>query len=268
MMSVSNFSLVDRVAIVTGGRRGIGKAIALAFAGAGADVAVCDYVVEDGELDAVAGEIEGLGRRSLAVKADISRKTDVDNMVQQVTDKFGRIDILVNNAGVSAKGSLIELREEDWDRVMNTNLKGYFLCCQAVGRRMVEQKKGNIINIASVVGISIMSAAKRRASILDKSPEACVYSISKAGVIMLTKRLAWELASLNIRVNAIAPGQVMTEMNAAWGNPELEIERSATVPIGRLAKPDDIANTAVFLASDASSYITAHIILVDGGLLA
>jgi len=268
-MSIPGSQLADKVAIITGGRRGIGKAIALAFAKSGADVAVCDYVVEDGELDAVAKEIERFGRHSLTIKADISQKADVDNMVQLVMDKFGRIDILVNNAGVkAARGSLIELQENDWDRVINTNLKGYFLCCQAVGKKMVEQKKGNIINLASVVGISIMSAAKKRANILDSSPEACVYSISKAGVIMLTKRLAWELASLNIRVNAIAPGQVMTEMNAAWGNPELEIERSATVPMGRLAKPDDIASTAVFLASDASSYITAHIILVDGGLLA
>jgi 3-oxoacyl-[acyl-carrier protein] reductase len=266
-MEGPNFSLHDKVAIVTGGRRGIGKAIALAFAGAGADVAVCDYVVEDGELKAVAEGIQKLGRRSLAVKADISRKTDVENLVQRVIDKFGQIDILVNNAGITARASLLELRENEWDRVVNTNLKGYYLCCQAVSKKMVEKREGNIISIASVVGISAIAGAAR-ADILKAVPEACAYFVSKAGVIMLTKRLAWELASLNIRVNAIAPGLVLTEMSSAWENPEKQRQLSASVPLGRMAQPEDIAGAALFLASDASSYITGHTIVVDGGLLA
>ncbi|MBA7655931.1 3-oxoacyl-[acyl-carrier-protein] reductase FabG [subsurface metagenome] len=152
-MSIPSFSLEGKVAIVTGGRRGIGKAIALAFAEAGADVAVCDLVVEDGELEAVAEEIRRLGRRSLAVQADITRKTDVDNLVKGVAEGLGAIDILVNNAAIISWVPLLETPEDDWDRIIDTDLKGYYLCSQAVGKGMVERKKGNIISIASVSGI-------------------------------------------------------------------------------------------------------------------
>ncbi len=255
-MGTPSLSLEGQVAVVTGGRRGIGRVIALTFAEAGADVAVCDMVVEGGEMEAVVEEIRKLGRRSLAVPVDITNKADVDNMVQRVMDEFGVIDILVNNVGIIVRASLLEHSEEDWDRVLDTDLKGYFLCCRAVGTKMVERKKGNIINIASVAAIT---AETGKAG----------YCVSKAGVVMLTRVLARELASHNIRVNAIAPGSVRTEMSKRlWSDPETYKQITAEIPMGRVAEPSDIASVALFLASDASSYVTGHTIVVDGGLLA
>ena len=253
-MYARSFSLAGKVAIVTGGKRGLGKAIALAFAEAGADVAICDLVVEDGELEVVAKEIQRLGRRSLAVQVDVTRKADVDNMVQRVVDEFGRIDILVNNAAILGnKCPLLEFSENDYDKIVDTDLKGYFLCSQAVGRRMAEQKGGNIINIASVDAM--------RPS-LKSSP----YSAAKAGVVMLAKSLAVELASDNIRANAIAPGWIKTEMTRKkWSDPEYLKQLEATIPLGRVAQPGDIAAVAVFLASDAAGYVTGTTIIVDGG---
>jgi len=255
IMSKPNFSLEGKVAIVTGARRGMGKEIALTFAEAGANVAVCDVVVEGGELEAVAKEIQGFGRHSLAAQVDISRKADVDNMVQKVVDEFGGIDILVNNAAIIVLAPLIEHSEEDWDRVIDTDLKGYYLCSQAVGRRMVDQKKGNIINIA---GLCAMTAARGRAS----------YCIAKAGVTMLSRVLALELASYNIRVNAIVPGWTKTKFTEPWSDPETVKQIEAEIPLGRWALPGEIASVALFLASDASSYITGHTVVADGGLLA
>ena len=253
-MGVPSFSLAGKVAIVTGGKRGLGRAIALTFAEAGADVAVCDLVVEDSELEAVAKEIQSLGRRSLTVQVDVTRKADVDNLVKRVVDEFGHIDILVNNAAILGdKCPLLEFSENDYDKIVDTDLKGYFLCSQAVGRRMAEQKGGNIINIASVDAM--------RPS-LKSSP----YSAAKAAVVMLTKSLAAELASDNIRANAIAPGWVKTEMTKMrWGALENLKQLEATIPLGRIAQPSDIAAVALFLASDASSYITGTTIIVDGG---
>jgi len=252
-MSIPDFSLAGKVAIVTGGKRGIGKAIALAFAEAGADVAVCGRVIEDGELEAVAGEIRRLGRRSLAVQADVSRKSDVDNLVQKVTEQLGAIDILVNNAGIVVRATLLDTSEEDWDRVINIDLKGYYLCSQAVGRKMVEQKKGSIINITSSHAFKV-------------SPGAVAYGIAKAGVVMLTRGLAQELGSYGIRANAIAPILVKTEMTRSrWSDPEFLKKREARIPLGRVAEPGDIVGTALFLASDASSLISGHTVLIDGG---
>jgi len=253
-LSIPSFSLEGKVAIVTGGKRGLGRAIALAFAEAGADVAICDLVVEDGELEVVAKEIQRLGRRSLAVQVDVTRKADVDNMVKRVVDEFGHIDILVNNAAVLGdKCPVLEFSENDYDRIVDTDLKGYFLCSQAVGKRMAEQKGGNIINIASVDAM--------RPS-LKSSP----YSAAKAAVVMLTKSLAVELASDNIRANAIAPGWVKTEMTRQkWGDPEYLKQMEAGIPLGRIAQPGDIAPVALFLASDAAGYVTGHTLVVDGG---
>lgn len=255
-MSIPSFSLEGNVAIVTGSRRGIGKAIALTFAEAGADVAVCDLVVKDGALRAVADEIQRLGRRSLAVQVDVTRKSEVDNFVKRVVDELGAIDILVNNAGILFTEPLLEIPEDKWDRIMNVNLKGYYLCSQAAGRRMVEQKKGTIINIASSAAFKGM-------------PAIGAYCITKAGVVMLTRALAQELSSHNIRVNAIAPATVNTEIiRDIVATPEGLAAQVARIPLGRLGEVSDVAGAALFLASEASSFITGHTLLVDGGFTA
>ncbi len=252
----ARFSLGGKVAIITGGKRGIGKAIALAFAEAGADVAVCGRVIEDGELRAVAEEIKRLGRRSLAIQANIAQKTDVDNLVKQVMGEFGAIDILVNNAAVSIMAPLIQLREDGWDKIMNTDLKGYYLCSQAVGKVMVDQRRGNIISMSSTGGIRAWENVGG-------------YCIAKAGVIMLTKVLALELARYNIRVNAIVPSFIRTQFSEIfWKDPERLKGLLAGVPLGYLGEPSDIVGSALFLASDASSYMTGHALVVDGGSLA
>ena len=255
-MSSPSFSLPGKVAIITGGRRGIGKAIALALAEAGADIAICDRVVDDGELNAVAEEVKRLGRRSLAVGADITQKADVDNLVQKTVDEFGVIDILVNNAAMNIRAPLLELREDGWDKVIDTDLKGYYLCSQAVGKIMVKQKGGNIINIASTAA---MGAA----------PEMGAYCVAKAGVVMLTKVLALELAQYQIRVNAIAPYLVKTKFSQPlWEDLKTLKKIESEIPLGRLAEPNDIVGSVLFLASDASAYITGQTIIVDGGLSA
>ncbi|MBA7601585.1 2-dehydro-3-deoxy-D-gluconate 5-dehydrogenase [subsurface metagenome] len=252
-MAAPSFSLSGKVAVVTGGRRGIGKAIALALAEAGADVALGDRVVDDGELNAVSEEVKKLGRRSLAVQADITQKADVDGLVQKTLAEFGTIDILVNNAAMNIRAPLLELNEDGWDKVIDTDLKGYYLCSQAVGKIMVGQKRGNIINIASTAA-------------MYTAPEMGAYCIAKAGVVMLTRILAVELAQYNIRVNAVAPSLVKTKFSQPlWSDPETLKQIESEIPMGRLAEPSDIVGSVLFLASDASAYITGHTIVVDGG---
>ncbi len=247
------FSLEGKVALVTGSRRGIGEAIALTFAKAGADVGVADKVVEDGMLQAVADEIRKLGGRSLPIQTDITRETDVDNMVQKMIDEFGKIDILVNDAAVLISKPLLEQTLRDWDTTMDIDLKGYFLCSKAVSQKMIERKQGNIINMAS-------TAAFKAGKLVG------AYYVAKAGVVMLTKVLALELVSHNIRVNAIAPGVVRTELERhVWSNPELLKRTESGIPMGRLADPGDIVGAALFLACDSSSYMTGQTIILDGG---
>ena len=255
-MPIPSLSLEGKTAIVTGGGTGIGRSIALTFAAAGANVVVCSRTLAN--LEKVAEEVKALGRRSLAVRTDVTQKTDVDNMVQRVMDEFGAIDILVNDAGVWLEGEVLDFSEEAWDRTMDINIKGCYLCCQAVGKKMVERKRGNIISIASI-----------NSFVLDK--EEAPYSASKAGMVMLIRGLAKELVSYNIRVNAVAPGWVRTEMSREiWSQPESEYTKQemARIPMGRLAEPSDVANAALFLASDLSSYITGATIVVDGGFTA
>ncbi len=250
---MNGLSLEGKIAMVTGAKRGIGRAIALAFAEAGASVALCTRDTGDGRLQAVADEIRGLGRAALALQADVSRPDDVSRMVHQVVAEFGGIDLLVNNAAASLAAPLMETAEADWDRLMAVDLKGYFLCAQACARVMMERKTGGIINISSRLGLSA-------------SPRMGAYSVAKAGEIMLTKVLALELAPHNIRVNAIAPGLVETEGSAhLWGQPEVRKRFESAIPLGRIAQPADIARAALFLASDASGYITGHTMIVDGG---
>jgi len=246
--------LKNKAAIVTGARRGIGKAIALAFAGAGADVAVCDAVVDDGRLTETDQEIKQAGNRSLALQIDVSHRSDVETMVRLSEKAFGRIDILANCAGVWIPGeTLIECSDANWDKVIDTNLKGTYLCCQAVGRAMIEQQSGSIINISSQVG-------------LTPGAGAGAYPVSKAGIIMLTRQLALELAKYKIRVNALAPGIVKTDFNSAfWKDPNVERQTSSMVPLGRLAEPEEIAQAALFFASDSANYITGEVLCINGG---
>ncbi|MFQ5711545.1 MAG: SDR family NAD(P)-dependent oxidoreductase [Candidatus Geothermarchaeales archaeon] len=244
--------LEGKVAIVTGSSRGIGRAVAIGFAKAGADVVVnCDKDVEAAER--VAEEIRSLGRRSIVVRADVSRKEDVDRMVEETLNEFGSIDILVNNAGIFTACPIEDLEEEDWDRVMNVNLKGVFLCSQAVGRHMIKKKSGVIINIASISG---------------HIPETRLgaYTPSKAGVLGLTSLLAVEWAKHNIRVNAISPGPIRTALHEKiFADEVLREARHRAVPLNRPGEPEEIAKIAEFLASDDSSYVTGQTIVADGG---
>jgi len=270
-MTIPSLSLENRVALVTGSKRGIGKAIALVLAEAGADVAIADYVIDDGELEVVADEIRGLGRRCLAVRADVSQKSEVEELIKRVTIEFGAIDILVNNAGIQS-----ELTEEHWQKVIDVNLNGCYLCSQAVSEGMVERKKGNIINIASVEGLRGGAVARALAPLIPVPtvPTGLTlagrpYNVSKAGIIMLTRVMARQLGSYGIRVNAIAPGGIRTEMlRFIWDNVDFMKQFESQVPLGRIGEPGEIASVALFLASDASSYVTGHTLVADGGLLA
>ena len=253
-MGDSSFSLTGRVALVTGGSRGIGRAIVLAMADAGADVAVVGRSLAS--LQAVTEEVEQLGRRALAVTGDVSQRQDVDNLVGTVLGAFGSIDILVNNAGISPVFKRIEhVAEEEWDRILDVNLKGCFLCSQAVGRVMIGQKRGTIVNVASIGGKVAL-------------PRMVAYCASKAGIIEVTKVCAAEWATHNIRVNAVAPAYVETDMvEGLRQNPHLYSELIRNTPMGRLARPEEIAQVVVFIASDAASYLTGETISVDGGWL-
>jgi NAD(P)-dependent dehydrogenase (short-subunit alcohol dehydrogenase family) len=250
-VSPESFSLSGKVALVTGGSRGIGKAIAIGLAKFGADVAVTSRKLPD--LEEVAKEIKGLGRRSMAVATHVGRMDEINNLVPQVKDKLGRIDILVNNAATNpTMDPAMDIEERAWDSIMNLNLKGLFFLSQAVGRLMKEQGEGKIINVASVAGITP-----------DILP---VYSISKAGVIMATKVMAQQWAQHNIRVNAIAPGLTKTRFSEAlWSNPAVLQAATERTPLQRVAEPDEMVGAVIFLASDASSYVTGHVLVVDGG---
>ena len=247
--------LGGKKAIVTGGGTGIGKAIALEFAGAGADIAICSRNVQN--IEKVRDEIIALGRDSMAVSMDVRVREDVDNMVQQVIDEFGRIDILVNNAGTNRPTPVLDLTEDTWNLILDTNLKGLFFCTQAVARHMVKQKSGKIINISST------------ASMGANEPGQAAYAASKTGVNALTKACAREFGPYGINVNAIAPGRIPTPLVYASRTPEqvekfIETGKSAAV-LGRLGTVEEIAHLALFLASDDAAFITAEIIACNGG---
>ena len=258
-MSIPSFSLEGKVAIVTGAKRGIGRAIALVLAEAGADVAVATRVVKDAnyDLEAVAEEIRGLGRRSLAVQADVAKKSDVDNLVQKTVSELGGIDVLVNSAGITTRTTPMEISEEEWDRILDTDLKGCLLCAQATGKRMIEQKRGgSIINLSSVAAVT---SPVNRAG----------YASAKLGVIMLTRQLAKQLGPYNIRVNTIIPGFIKTEMSRdMWSNPKKLKQELAMIPMNRWGEPVEIANIALMLASDVASYVSGVALAVDGGMTA
>jgi 3-oxoacyl-[acyl-carrier protein] reductase len=260
-VSISDFYLEGKKALIVGARRGMGKAFAICFAEAGADVAIADVEVRDGLLDVVAKQIEKHGRRSLAVQVDISKKVDVDILFQKVMAEFGTIDILVNVSVMYHPSELLDMDEEIWDKLTDVNLKGYWLTCKAAASIMMEHRKGSIINMTSQAGLRPFGPTMRLGN----------YGITKAGVIMLTKRLALALGPYNIRVNAIAPSLVRLDLT---NRPELKKEdeqrdeAAKKYPLGRQAEAEELANAALFLASDASSYITGHVLVVDGGAIA
>jgi len=247
--------LDQRVAIITGGGTGIGRHIALEFAKQGAKVVICGRNMAT--LEKVVEEVKALGGNALAIATDISIAEQVRNLAKQTVDSFGRIDILVNNAGICRSAPLLEMTEQEWDEVLDINLKGVFLCTQAVARYMVEQKYGKIVNISSNSG---------RGGGLDDYANYCA---SKAGVIQLTKSSAFELGPYGINVNAIAPGKIETEMDKRYMTPEQYEEyvedRKAKAVLGKVGNTQDIANLVLFLASDDSSFICGETIAIDGG---
>lgn len=244
--------LEGKIALITGGARSIGRAIALAFAREGAAVAV-NYVQHAEEAQGAVHEIKALGRRALAVKADTSQWAQVHAMVDQVTARLGPIDILVNNAGVQKRVFFLDLEEADWDWMLGVNLKGYYLVGQAVAARMKARGKGRIINVSSEAGGF-------------PAPRMTAYCVSKAGVAMLTKCMALELAQYGIRVNALAPGLTRTDINRKDLEDETFLKaRLARIPIGQVLTPEDLVGAAVFLASSDSEMMTGTTLQVDGG---
>ena len=242
-------ALLDRVAIVTGSGQGIGRGIALCLARAGANIVIADQVSE--RIAPVAAAVEDLGGQALGLTVDVSRGEEVQRMVQRTIERFGKIDILVNDAGKVVVKPMVEQNEADWDRVVDTNLKGVFLCCRYVVPEMIARKRGAIVNIASIAAFHVT---------VPHVP----YAASKAGVVALTRDLAYEVARYGIRVNAIAPGPIETPMSQAVSAEQRQgIIR--TVPLGRMGQPEDIGQAAAFLASDAASFITGATLPVAGG---
>jgi len=267
-MSLSDFSLEGKVAVVVGARRGMGKAFSLGFAEAGADVVVSDVNAEDGLLEGVGEAIRQMGRKAIASKTDMSQKDDVETLIRMTMDEFGTIDILANVGVMYHHASLLNLEEDDWDQLTDVNLKGYWLTCQAVAPIMQANKAGSIINMTSRGGLR----AHGERSLGN-------YCVTKSGIAMLTRQLARLLAPDNVRVNAIAPSLVEPDppRRFSGGHPEdfsnpeivrMWLQGPAGIPLGRAARPEEMANAAVFLASDAASYVTGAVLSVDGGDMA
>ncbi len=241
----------SKVAIVTGSARGIGKAIAMKFAKDGYDVVISDILQDVAEQ--TAKEIEELGQKALVIVADVSKAEDAERLINETVNAFGRLDVLVNNAGITRDNLAIRMKENEWDMVLNINLKGTFLCSQAAAKYMMKKRTGRIVNIASVSGI------------LGTAGQAN-YASSKAGVIALTKALARELGPRNITVNAVAPGYIITEMTEKLPD-KVKEEYLSQIPLKRGGTPEDVANVVAFLASDAASYVTGTTLIVSGGLV-
>lgn len=244
--------LDGKVAIVTGASRGIGRAVAISLASAGAKV-VINYAGNTAAAEEVKAIIEAAGGQALLVQADVANEDAVAVMVKQTVDTFGRIDILINNAGITRDNLLMRMKEGDWDDVMNTNLKGIFMCTKAISRVMMKQKYGKIINMTSVVGIMGNAGQSN-------------YAAAKAGVIGFTKSMAKELASRGITVNAIAPGFINTDMTAVLSD-HIKDELVTKIPLGRLGSSDDVAAAVLYLVSDSANYITGQTLNIDGGMV-
>ena len=244
-------NLTGKTALVTGGGRGIGKEISLCLARAGCNITVCDVDFETAQT--TANELGEIGVKTLALKADVSSSEDVSKMFADYFSSFGVLDILVNNAGITRDGLIVRMKEQDWDSVLNINLKSAFLCCKEAARPMLKSRGGKIINIASVVGLMGNAGQVN-------------YAASKAGIIGITKTLAREFASRSICVNAVAPGFIKTAMTEKLTE-EAKTKLSQQIPMQKLGLPSDIANAVAFLASDMADYITGQVLTVDGGLV-
>ncbi len=244
--------LDGKVTIVTGASRGIGRSVAIELAKLGAKV-VINYAGNQAAAEEVKNLIVSAGGQAIVIKADVGNIEAVDAMVKETIDTFGRIDVLVNNAGITRDNLLMRMKEEDWDAVMNINLKGVFVCTKAISRIMMKQRAGKIINMTSVVGL------------MGNAGQAN-YAAAKAGVIGFTKSMAKELASRGITVNAIAPGFISTDMTAVLSE-QVKKELAEKIPVGRLGSPEDVAAAVAFLASDSANYITGQTLNVDGGML-
>ena len=249
----SIFGLKNKVALVVGGGGELGKAMALGIAKSGADVAIADIKIQ--AANAVSKEITALGRESIALEVDVTNSKIVDNMVEKVIAKFNQIDILVNSAGISNHVPAHEMSDEDWESVVKINLNGTFFCCRAVGKYMVKQQKGSIINIASMSG-----------SITNKDSFNASYCASKGGVKMLSKQLAEQWARYNIRINSISPGYMRTELAIHYiDDPKNKKWIEMVSPMKRAGMPDELMGLAIYLASDASSFVTGEDVIIDGG---
>ena len=254
-MSTMHFDFNNRVVVVTGAANGIGAACVRLFAASGAKVALWD--VDDGAATRLASTVEGGETRSLVVRCDVSRRAEVEAATAATISAFGRIDVLVNNAGIFRAADFLDIREDDWDAVLGVNLKGAFLVGQAVAREMAKTGGGAIVNMSSVNGVMAI-------------PSIASYNASKGGINQLTRAMALALADLGIRVNAVAPGTIATELakNAVLGSAEAAARIMTRTPLRRLGEPAEVATVCAFLASDAASYMTGEIVFVDGGRLA
>jgi len=242
--------LENKVALVTGAGRGIGKAIALRLAGEGATVAACGRTLAN--VEGTAAEILKAGGKAGAFAVDVANSAQAAETVEKVTKEFGRVDVLVNNAGVTRDQLLLRMTDEDWDAVLDTNLKGAFHFTKSVSRGMLKQRSGRIINVTSIIGLTGNAGQSN-------------YAASKAGLIGFTKSVAKELASRGITANAVAPGFIVTEMTDALGESAREVLKTR-IALGRLGAAEDVANVVLFLASDLAAYVTGQVITVDGGL--
>lgn len=245
------FDLEGKVSVVTGSSRGLGKALAIGLAEAGSDIVLVDVL----DSQETANKIEEAGQKSLQFRTNVRNIGELEKMVSETIEVFGKIDILVNNAGINIIEPSVEVSEENFDKIIDTNLKGTFFCAQAVGKEMIKNKSGKIINISSVNGEFAF-------------PNAAAYNASKAGVIMLTRTLAQEWGKYNINVNAICPGFMETKMleEIHRDKNEIDEERLEKIPLERFANPEDLIGTVIYLSSEASNYVTGHALFVDGGL--